>query len=200
MTSFRGAYKKKQLNIENVLARFELLTDSLAAPNNVEKSLYSALDSQRSFAALSIKGTPIKEISLNTLKSISNEVLGSGEAKDGFLLLDQLRAELKRVGTAKKASRTIPAKVIRLNEELLILKNRLQQVDLLNLQRSKAYSDLFQKVLNVSTGKYSEEATKKILSHLVQHHRSIFSSLFNPTSAEDSSKVIYLVAGSSNED
>lgn len=200
MTSFRGAYKKKQLNIENVLARFELLTDSLATPNNVEKSLYSALVSQRSFAAFSIKGTAIKEISLNTLKSISDEVLGSVETKDGFLLLDQLRTELKRVGTAKKASRTIPAKVSRLNEELMFLKNRLQQVDLLNLQRSKAYSDLFQKVLSVSAGKYSEEATRKILSHLIQQHRSTYSTLFNPGGAEDSSKVVYLVAGSSSED
>jgi hypothetical protein len=183
--STRGAYRKKQQNIENILARHQWLVASLNDPTHVVEALARSLSNQRSFAALSRPGTPIQAIALNTLKSIANEVLARHAADGkGFLYLDALRQGLNKKTIKQPPVRSIAAQRRRREHSLDDMLKALRLTEILNLQRCQAYVDLFSKVAALSKTVSIDDTMRARLHNLLQDHRDLYAPLLSPTFVE----------------
>ncbi len=201
MSNRHGAYQKKQLNIENVYARYKLLVSAIAAPNEIGEALMKSLDGQRKFASLSIPGTKIQSLSLNTLKAIANEILAT-EAPDGdgFAYIDDMRCKLKDRVKSIKPTRTTASQSQRQGDEIKLLKHQLQQVELMNLQRSKAYHDLFCKVVSITTGNAIDEVARLRLMNIIKNHQTLFAQLLSPTGEQTSNHGLRVITGDKIDD
>lgn len=192
----RGAYQKKAKDIENIKARHRLLLAGIENPDSVSTTIIASLSGQRRFAALALPGTATEKISLNALKANADEALRQ-EAPDGlgFKYLDSLRLQLKGKTKARKTPRTQETKKRRTNETIALLKQKLQQVELLNLQRSKAYVDLFSKVMALAKQSSLDEVTRLRLYNLLKDHRDLFSHLLAPANADVPEGQLHVIDG-----
>jgi hypothetical protein len=89
----RGAYLKKKKNIENVMARRDFLLAINKDPNKISKLDRNSISGQRIFCAFEDKNNRIAAISLNTLKSIANQIFENEKTQfeTGFEYLESLR-------------------------------------------------------------------------------------------------------------
>jgi hypothetical protein len=178
--SGRGAYRKKQLNIDNVHARHQLLAESLKNPAQASAVLISTLTSQRSFADLSLRGTPIQAIALNTLKSIADEILEhqAPEGK-GFRYLDTLRLALKMQAIQPPAVRSVEAQRRRRKHAFDELREALRLTEVVNLNRSHAYADLLSKLVGLLKATSLDDVTRLRLQNLVDSHKDQYGTLLS---------------------
>jgi hypothetical protein len=85
MANKLGAYKKKKANIDNLLEREQLLLRGLEALKDVTRSLSDSLIGQKKFANFKDEKNNITPLSLNTIKSISEEIFSKNkDGVDGF--------------------------------------------------------------------------------------------------------------------
>jgi hypothetical protein len=194
--SGRGAYRKKQQNIENVLARHAWFVANLNDLTRLAEAHMPSLSNQRSFAALSLPGTPIQAMSLNTLKSIANEVLARYAADGkGFLYLDALRQALKKKTIEPAPVRSVAAQRRRREHSFEDMRKAVRLTEVLNLQRSQAYVDLFSKVVALSKTVSLDDATRARLHNLLHDHRDLYAALLSPTFAETAQTSLRVVPG-----
>jgi hypothetical protein len=187
----RGAYLKKEANKKNVQARLNWLLSGIANPKIVTIAEQKSLHSQRRFSELAVGGTNIQPISLNTLKNIANELLAEkSSCASGFDYIDNLRSELKSL----VSKRTKAAKISRSEAKASRFNSHLYQVELLNLQRSKAYFDLFQRVVSICNDVSLTDAIRFRLSSLVEDHRALYFDLTAPQEIVGQSR-LRVVAG-----
>lgn len=181
----RGAYQKRSQNRENVEARHILLLDGLKVPGHLSTTVIQSLTRQRAFAALNINGKKISPISLNTLKSIADEIFTHHEGPNGpgFAYLNALRLQLKTLVDQQPNARSSASKARRETESISNLQDKLHEVERQNILRSKAYFDLYGR-LNVLTNNGSlEDATKLRLRNLLNDHWTLYGALFDPCAA-----------------
>ena len=189
----RGAYAKKSRNIENVEARHQWCLASLRDPNELSKSCIASLANQRSFAALRVPGTRVQPIALNTLKAIADEIL-TRHAPDGkgFSYLDGLRQALKQRTTERidRGNRRSHQ-----DQSLDELRKRLRLTEVLNLQRTQAYVDLFAKLVALTQTAYLDDGVRLRLHNLLQDHKDLYGPLLSPNSAEPSTPLLRIISG-----
>jgi hypothetical protein len=186
-----GAYVRKSQNIESVRARHEMLLAGIESPGKVPPLAIKALDTQISFAKLTLKGTKVTSLSRNTLKSLARELYISeaeveGEG-DGHDYLDALRRKLKGLVEGTLASRSAEAKSHRREtseENLKLLKDEAVQQ---NIRLSKAYCELTDKLNTFLKEEWVESGTKHRIANILVNHQSIFSDLFLPVLDKNSS-------------
>ncbi|SOF00371.1 hypothetical protein SAMN05446635_8427 [Burkholderia sp. OK233] len=182
MANSKGAYQKKQTNLANVKARHLLLLECLENPSKVTPLIAQSLQGQRAFAALTLEGTEIKGISLNTLKSLSDEALSkeAGEQESGFKFLDAQRAKLHSLIAETSPKKTQPAGET-LSQAVKILESRLRGVESQNILRLKAYFDLYGKLDNLVRSGSSDEAIASSIRNILTDHQKIFGALNCPS-------------------
>lgn len=199
----RGAYQKKALNLENVEARHALLLSGLSASGKLSKPIIQALAGQRAFSALSLPSTKIEPISLNTLKTLANELYShlADADGDGFGYLDKLRMRLKaQIATTAYSGRSIQAKATKHTEQLDSLTNLLREAELQNIRRSKAYLDLYGKLNTFVKEGSLDESTRLRLFKLLESHHALFGSLFNPHGAQANDDGAVVIAWPSQQE
>jgi len=201
MTGYRGAYLKKEANIKNIEARLDWLLSGIANPKMLTIVEQKALSSQRQFAKFAIQKSVIQSISLNTLKSIANEILdGKADGSSGFDYMDSLRSKLRLLVTQSPSGRrSNEAKHARSEETIAQLKTQLYQVELLNLQRSKAYFDLFQRAVSIGNDPSLPESLRFRLTSVVEDHRDLYLGLIGPQEIVGNSK-LRIVAGKKRDE
>lgn len=199
MKKYRGAYLKREANIKNVKARLDWLLIGISNPKSIKGELSESLNGQREFSSLGIENSEIQSVSLNTLKSIANEYfLESIDGLSGFAYLDSLRTKLKILVSTTTNTRSSKVKVARSVEIINGLNIQLHQVELLNLQRSKAYFDLFQRVVAIASDAHLPESTRFRVSSIVEDHRALYLNLIGPTEVFGQHN-LRVVSGQKNE-
>ena len=194
--SGRGAYRKKQQNIENVVARHAWLVANLNDLTRLAEAHMPSLSNQRSFAALSLSGTAIQAIALNTLKVIANEVLARHTADGkGFLYLDGLRQALRKKTIERPRRRTVTDQQHRHEQGSEDMRKAIRLTEVMNLQRTQAYVDLFSKLVALSKTVSVDDATRGRLHNLLQDHRDLYASLLSPMAADSAQAVLRVVPG-----
>lgn len=192
----RGAYQKKQRNIENVQSRHQWLLTHFEDPSKLAKAHLSHLSNQQKFANLEVTDTPIVPIALNTLKSIANEVL-ERQALDGrgFSYLNSLRQKLKRkaLGCPPTPGREQPQS--RRDQSLQRMRETLRLTEVSSLERTQAYVDLFTQVLMLSQSAALDDATRRRLNHVLQDHRDLHASLLSPVFTGDLERPLRVIPG-----
>jgi hypothetical protein len=200
MANKLGAYKKKKANIDNLLEREKLLLRGLENPKNITRSLSDSLIGQKKFANLKDEKNNIPPLSLNTIKSISEEIFSKGEdGVDGFEYFDGLRKKLLKLVTSQKSNRNSKqdlANKKRINDELM---NKLHQVELLNIQRSKAYLDLFQRLMVISKEKNIDDMTLLKLNNILEDHTSLYFQLLSPPQTDGASTILRIIDNKNDE-
>jgi len=180
--SGRGAYQKKNQNKENVLARHELLLSGIRAPLTIDNYVIQSLSGQRAFAFLNFPKLRISPISLNTIKSLANElfITSDGEGLSGFAYFDSLRVKLVKARADLEGTRTIEAKNKRIENKTENLEARLAATEAQSVKRQKAYLNLYSAVNNlVKNGGLAPEAQVRLYKILENHHAT-FADLFDP--------------------
>jgi hypothetical protein len=177
-----GAYKRKAANLKNVKARYELLVNGLACPTKVSQTVARALSGQRAFCALSIANSKIRPIALNTLKTLAKELYAveAGPDENGFALLDRMRIQLKELLETTPSVRSVEAKNGRASARLQKVEDKLISVEQQSACRSKAYFDLYSKLITFVKKDGLDDATRFTLFKLLEQHSASFSYLFNP--------------------
>lgn len=200
MANKLGAYKKKKKNIENILARKQLLINNIMKPECVTKALADSLCGQKKFANLNVVNTSITPLSLNTLKSISEELFKKDEYEiSGFEYFDNLRKELLKLVRSKKSKRNNKqdsANKKKVNEDLM---NKLHQIELLNLQRSKAYLDLFQRLKVITKDTSIDDMSLCKLQNILEDHTLLYHELLSPTANSSSNAILHIINSKKDE-
>lgn len=181
-----GAYKRKAQSIANLHARHDLLVSALKSPTALPKAVLPSLSGQRAFAALSVPKLKIHPLALNTMKNLAAEIFveADDDGNTGFAYLDSLRVQLKEILEDKSTSHSPEAKAKRAGNKLSQLLGRLQAVELQNVQRSRAYFDLYSKVNALVKEGALEEATRLRLFNMLDSHYTTFGHLFAPVSPD----------------
>jgi hypothetical protein len=192
----RGAYAKKERNIRNVEARHQLLLTGINAPDRVTDALIESLSDQRSFARLSLRGTPVEAIALNTLKSIANEILTS-YASEGteFLYWEGLRQRLRGKTGSRPSVRTLESQRRRRDRGIEDRDHALRLAEVSNLRRSHAYVDLFSKVVALMNAAALDDATRLRLHNLLQDHKDLYAALLSPPPTPTSDRLLRVIPG-----
>lgn len=194
MANNLGAYKKKKANVDNLLEREKLLLRGLESPKDVTKPLADSLIGQKKFANFKDEKNNITPLSLNTIKSISEEIFSTDEAgAAGFKYIDGLRKTLCKLIENKKSTRSTKQNLAnkkRVNDELM---NKLHQVELLNIQRSKAYLDLFQRLRVLTKEKNIDEMTLLKLNNILEDHTILYGQLLSPATTDGSSSILRII-------
>ncbi|MBA6297813.1 hypothetical protein [Colwellia sp. MB02u-9] len=200
MANKLGAYKKKKANIDNLLEREKLLLRGLENPKNITRSLSDSLIGQKKFANLKDEKNNITPLSLNTIKSISEEIFSKGEdGVDGFEYIDGLRKKLCKLTDNKKSDRSNKnnlANKKRANDELM---NKLHQVELLNIQRSKAYLDLFQRLRMLSKERNIDDMTLLKLNNILEDHTILYCHLLSPGPTDGTGTILRIIDNKKDE-
>ncbi len=192
----RGAYAKKERNIRNVEARHRLLLSGINASDPLTEALIASLSDQRSFASLSLPGTPIQAIALNTLKSIANEILARHASEgDGFLYLEGLRRGLKEKSGERSSVRTVESQQRRRDQSLEDRDQALRLAEQSNLLRSHAYVDLFSKIVALMKTTPLDNATRLRLHNLLQDHKDLYAPLLLPPTAPSAGQALRVIPG-----
>lgn len=200
MANKLGAYKKKKANIDNLLEREKLLLRGIESPKDVTKSLADSLIAQKRFARFKDEKNNITPLSLNTMKSISEEIFRTEKAGvAGFKYLDGLRKFLCKQIKTKSSPRSTKQNLAnkkRVNDELI---NKLHQVELLNIQRSKAYLDLYQKLRVLTNEKNIDEITFLKLNNILEEHSILYGQLLSPATTDSSSSILRIIDNKKDE-
>lgn len=178
----RGAYQKKAQNIVNVRARHDLLIAGIKSPTRVDMAVHPSLAGQRPFAALNLPTLKITPISLNTLKSLADELFTDPDmnGRIGFAYIDALRIRLGESLSKATATRTVEAKAKRVEIKDDNLMARLTAAETLSLKRQRAYFSLYATVNGlIKNGNLQADAQERLYRTLENHHAA-FSSLFEP--------------------
>lgn len=178
----RGAYQKKAQNILNVRARHDLLINGIRIPASVDKAVRATLAGQRAFAALDLPRLKITPISLNTIKSLSDELFteSDGEGRKGFAYLDALRVRLNQSVAGVVVARTAEAKADRVENKTGLLAVRLAAAEAQAAKRQKAYLSLYSAVNGlIKKGNLQPEAQHR-LYRLLENHHAAFADIFEP--------------------
>ncbi len=178
----RGAYQKKAQNIVNVRARNDLLIAGTKTPHSVDKAVHASLVSQRGFAALSLPKLKITPISLNTLKSLTDELFTDpdGNGSTGFAYFDALRVRLGQSLSKAAVTRTVEAKAKREESKNDNLMARLTAAEAQSIKRQKAYLSLYATVNGlIKNGGLQADAQERLYRALENHHAA-FAALFEP--------------------
>ncbi|CAJ0691919.1 hypothetical protein [Ralstonia wenshanensis] len=177
-----GAYKKKEKNVLSVQARHDLLIAALNDPSSVKAPVVAALSGQRKFAKFSVESAGISPISLNTLKSLANELypLGDEQGNLGFAYLDSMRLRLNEVLQKKEMEKSSKRGRKPANEERTQLLSRLAATERQCILRSKAYLDLYSKINTLVRDGTLEEVARLKLFNLLDVHSIAFANLFSP--------------------
>jgi len=185
----RGAHKKKENNIKSIRARVSFLEEALLNKNEINKKIISSLNSQSDFSALSYKD--ITPMSLNTLKTISDEIIKpKGSKENGFRYLDSLRKKLKE-NILKSEIDISNKKTIKIDSEIYRdLNNRLTNLEISNIERSKAYKDLISKVTILIKDDKVGDICRVKLHNLVNDHKALYTNILSPKRNESSLKVV----------
>lgn len=195
-----GAYKKKEQNALNVQARHDLLVAALSDPSSVKAPVVAAVSGQRNFAKLSVEKMGIYSISLNTLKSLANELypLGDGHGNVGFAYLDSLRLRLNEALQREETEKSSKGGRKFAKEERAQLLSRLDAAERQCILRSKAYLDLYSKISTLIRDGTLEDITRLKLFNLLDVHSIAFANLFSPDISggqEDHSSIAVLHRG-----
>lgn len=178
----RGAYQKKAQNILNVRARHDFLLNGIRVPASVDKAVHEALIGQRAFAALDLPRLKIAPISLNTIKSLSDELFTEPDAagRKGFEYLNALRVRLNESLAGVVVARTKVAKADRVENKTAQLMARLTAAETQSVKRQRAYLSLYD-ALNglIKHGNMPKEGQER-LYRLLENHHAAFAYLFEP--------------------
>ncbi len=200
MANRLGAYTKKKANIENLREREKLLLIGIESPKNVTKSLSDSLLGQKKFANFKDEKNNISPLSLNTIKSISKEIFNTDEVGvTGFEYFDGLRKKLLKLVTSQKSNRNSKQNLAnkkRINDELI---NKLHQAELLNIQRSKAYLDLFQRLMVISKEKNIDDMTLLKLNNILEDHNTLYFDLLSPPQTDSTSNILRIIDNNNDE-
>jgi hypothetical protein len=171
----RGAYQKKSANVRNVEARLAWCLARLSDAVPLSEDGTRALESQRSFAALRVPDCGVHPIALNTLKTIADEVLAPRAPDNrGFLYLDGLRCALKkRVGKQPEEAKAGGPQ----RQALQQLRKQLRLTEARNLERTRAYVDLFSKLVAFTKAVSVDDGLRLKLNNLLQDHKDLYAPL-----------------------
>lgn len=177
-----GAYRKKAGNLENVKERYAFLVEGLVRPGKVTQAAKSAVSGQRAFCALSIPGSKIAPIALNTLKTLANELYSQEPDAngDGFAYLNRLRGRLQKLLEGLTNSRSVENKAKRRADSQHDLEAKRDAAELQSVERAKAYLDLYGKLQNFVKKEVLDDGTRFTLFKLLEQHHALFSGLFAP--------------------
>jgi hypothetical protein len=199
MANNLGAYKKKKQSVDNIIERQKLLIKSIKNPEGVNKVLAHSLKGQKQFANLNIEKTSINPLSLNTVKSISEEIFSGNEYEiSGFEYFNNLRKTLLKLLGSKKSNRN-NKQTTNIKRENDVLINKLSQVERLNIQRSNAYLDLFQRLRVIAKDKNIDDLTLLKLNNILDDHTILYRELLSPTVSENSSATLHILDSNKNE-
>lgn len=178
----QGAFLKKSKNIENMHARHAFLLEGLQSQDKVGKIDATSLAGQRVFAALSIPNSAVFPLSLNTVKSLANELYADKleEYGNGFIYFDSLRIMLKKKLELDTVEKNSDAKSRRHTVQLEELENKLRAVEVQNILRTKAYIDLYGKLNALIKSGDMAEVTRLRLLSIIHSHNDVYSDLFSP--------------------
>lgn len=183
----RGAYQKRARNVENIEARHALLIKKIISPDKVSRVLAESIICQRKFAALTIPGTNITSIALNTMKSLANQIFATqSEGYAGFEYFDNLRLQLKKILDVRAnghSSRSEEAKANRKEQKNIDYETKLKHVEMQNTLRAKAYLDLYGKINALIKEGDIEQTTKFRIFNILENHHSLYDNLFDPQGA-----------------
>lgn len=178
----RGAYQKKAQNILNVRARHDLLLHGINAPASVDKAVHAFLVGQRAFAALDLPRLKITPLSLNTIKSLSDEIFIDPDAagRKGFEYLNFLRVRLNESLAGVALARTKIAKEERAENKSKQLLARLTAAETHSVKQQRAYLSLYA-ALNglIKHGSLPVESQER-LYRLLENHHAAYADLFEP--------------------
>lgn len=176
---------KKERNINSVIGKYKLILKYLEDNSELSDSVINNISNQRNFALFSIKKKNILGMSLNTFKSIANEVLADeSPSGEGFKYLDSLRGKLKRKAKKRKSSKNSSSGLIeQLNENI-------RHLDIANLIRNKAYMDLFTKVSKIVENANIDNLTRIRLYNILSEHKDLYGELMSPKSGNDNIKIV----------
>ncbi len=192
----RGAYSKKDRNITNVEARHQWCLAALKAPSQVPEDCIRALASQRSFAAMRLLRTNVRPIALNTLKAIADEILAQHATEGkGFLYLDALRVALKQKTAELPKVRGAESRRRHHDQSFNEMRKQLRLTEILNLQCTRAYVDLFSKLVALTKAASVDEVTRLRLHNLLQDHKDLHAPLLSPSLTETSRKPLHVISG-----
>lgn len=192
----RGAYAKKRRNIRNVEARYQWCLQCLGDPSELSAACIASLANQRSFAALRVPGSSVQPIALNTLKAIADESLAR-HAPDGkgFLYLDGLRQALKQRMTGMTETIDRGSRRSHQDRSFAEVRKRLQLTEVMNLQRTQAYVDLFSKLVALTQAAYLDDGVRLRLHNLLQDHKDLYGHLLLPSSAALAAPSLRIISG-----
>lgn len=178
----------KEQNLQNVQARYTLLLN-INSLDDAPAALLPALSGQRVFSALSIPSLGIRPIALNTLKRLADELYpcADEEGQRGFEQLNTLRLRLWTVLQQQRGK--LSEKVAHLSiekEKWIQVTRRLQAAEMQNMQKSRAYFDLYTRLNSLIKEGIMEETTRLRLYQLLDAHHMSFASLFVPEKPEHS--------------
>jgi len=197
----KGAYKKKARNLNNVIARRDLLVSCIECPDDVSPILAKCLKSQRAFASLHL-GETIYPLSKNTIETLANELF-SANGENGYKYFDSLRLNLLKIQQKKNGKKSLSAKNTALNESVHEMATTIKLLQMDNIQNNKAYLDLFSSINELVKEATLAETTKLRLINMLNDHRVKFKDLFAPHQAKNSNRkgqVLKLVRSNENPD
>jgi hypothetical protein len=176
----KGAYRKKNLNIENVKARHEWLLAAIDKPEKITQRMLESISNQRRFAAMTIPGTSVTPLSLNTIKHIADFLFSdNAEHVNGFVFFDSLRLNLNKISRCKSGQGLKGIAALSKAYAIQEMSERLRSVELQNILRSKAYFDLFGKINNLIEVPDIDETTRVRLFKILQSHTANFGELLS---------------------
>jgi len=178
----RGAYQKRAQNLLNVHARHQFLIEGITVPSRVNNLVHKSLTGQRAFAALDVPSLKISPISLNTLKSVADEIFTNPDENNrtGFAYLDALRIRLGEAVATVAATRTKEAKAERIESKNNFHMARLTSVEIQSIRRQKAYFSLYAAINGLIRHGGLPADVQARLYKILENHHAAFSSLFAP--------------------
>lgn len=176
----------KEQNLQNVQARYTLLLN-INSLDDAPTELLPALSGQRVFAALSLPSLDIRPLALNTLKRLADELYPCPDDKGqrGFEQLNALRLRLWSVLQQQrgKLSEKVAHRSVE-KEKWIQVTRRLQAAEMQNMQKSRAYFDLYTRLNSLIREGIMEETIRLRLYQLLEAHHTSFASLFAPEKTE----------------
>jgi hypothetical protein len=185
----KGAFKKKQKNIENIKRRYALLTDWAIHPKCIDKRLSQCLNSQSLFGSLRAPDKGIEPLSLNTMKVLSDELYGTpGVPGSGFSILDELRIKAKNGfdQLCKNENNNKSPESVDLSEDP---KKILELTEWQNILLCKFATEMLCQVKEITKDIAVPEEVRLKLIRILENHHKIYKELFDSISASPSSQI-----------
>ena len=168
--------------LNNVKARCNAIQKAIAKPKEASIQIVNACANHESLANLEYKEFGISPMARNTMYKYANVKFADDSTKDGkkgWLYLNELRKEAKKIGFTQTSKRSKAALKEKNTLRKKNTKTKLDATEKHSLACSKAYTTLLYSLMQLEKSSDIDPYTKQKLRMKLTTHDEVYSNIFN---------------------